>query len=143
MLYKYVLIFLFFNLSLFGEELPQHPRDYYVEMASLNLLTYEVAYRLETDPVGKLSLAINMAFISFNYFVQKEKGVILWNAGYERAIKVSYASLKEVLKEDPFLNPLGWEQSAEKPKLQFPKSHRLTYPEYKEMTEKFIEFLKL
>jgi len=131
------------NLSLFGEALPQQPKDYYVEMASLNLLTYGIAYRLEPDPVGKMSLAANMAFISFNYFVQKEKGVIRWSAAYEKAIKISYAELKVVLTDDPYLNPCGWEAGAEKPKLQFPKSHRLTYPEYEEMTKKFIEFLKL
>ena len=142
MRHKGFFFFIFSIIPVYAVDLAEQPKDYYLEMAVLNLFTYETVYRLELDPIKKLGNAQEMAFISFNYFVQKEKGLIKLSVKYEKAIKVVYGNLKEVLVDDPFLNPCVWKEGSEKPIYQFPPSHRLTNDEYKDMTKKFLEFLK-
>jgi len=64
------------------------------------------------------------------------------DSSYEKAIRVIYHSmLPKLEKENPFMNPCGWEEGAEKPRLEFPKTHRLTLPEYRILTKKFLTFL--
>lgn len=137
-----LIICITFYTNLLAEESLEQPKDFYVEMAALNLFTYKTAYKLEVDQAGKLSLAKDMAFICFNYFVQREKGIIRYSAAFDKAVRVTYAGMKPMLgDQDPYFNPCGWVEGADEPKLQFPKTHRLTHPEYLDMTRKFIAFL--
>jgi hypothetical protein len=131
------------GLGLAAEGPPEQPRDYYVDMAVLNLFTYDTVYNLEPDPSKKFGVAQEMAFISFNYFVQKEKAIIRWSAKYEKAILVSYNGMRPKLgKDNPYLNPCGWSEGKDEPKLQFPKTHRLTHEQYMAMVRKFVDFLE-
>ncbi len=136
-------VYLFsFGAGFAAEAPPEQPKNYYVDMAALNLFTYSSIYHLEPDLSKKKGVAQHMAFISFNYFVQKETGIIPWSAKYEKAIRISYNGLKPSFdKENPYMNPCGWIEGADEPKMQFPKTHKLTLPEYQNMTERFVTFL--
>ncbi len=78
-------------------------------MAALNLFNYSTIYLLEPDLSKKIDVAQQMAFISFNYFVQTVKRLIPWNAIYEKAIRLTYNGTNPTFdKENPYMDPCGW-----------------------------------